>query len=345
MERLNYFLGRLLLIIPTFFGITLVCFFLTQILPGGPIDQALSRIKQAAMETSDGVAAIPPEQIEYIKKQYRFDKPILMRYWMWLVNDRVGMQAQSYRYPHMSVWQVISERFPVSLSFGIPGFILSYLICIPLGVAKALRNGKPFDIVSSVVVFTLYAIPSFALGLVLKMLFCGTSDVFWDIFPLGGFESEGFAEMTLGEKVADRLHHMFLPMICYIIGSFAVMTLLMKNSLLEQINQDYVRTVLAKGAGIDRAIWRHTIRNSLIPIVTGIGGVLTIMFAGNVLIEKVFDIKGIGQLSLEAVVDRDYMVFMGILALVSILGLLGQIISDLCYILVDPRINFGRGRS
>jgi len=214
------------------------------------------------------------------------------------------------------------------------------LICIPLGIAKALKNGGVFDLVSSVLVFVGYAIPSFAFGMLLKMFFSGTVEGFWDIFPIGGFRSDGWEELGFADKVKDQFMHMFLPVLCYVIGNFAVLTMLMKNSLMEQISQDYVRTVVARGGTMRMAVWKHAFRNAMIPIATGFGGVLSILFAGSVLIERVFNIPGIGLLSLEAIVSRDYMVFMGVLALTSIVALLGRILSDFCYVLIDPRISF-----
>lgn len=287
-------------------------------------------------------AAISPEQRAALEAHFGFDKPILQRYWKWLVHDRIGLSVDSYKYPNKTVWQLIVQRFPVSLTFGVTGFLLTYLICVPLGIGKALRHGSGFDFFSSMVVFAGYAIPAFSFGMLLKTLFSGTTDIFWDVFPIAGFHSADFDTLTATGKFKDIFMHMFLPVLCYVIGSFAVLTLLMKNSLLEQIGQDYIRTVLAKGASYRRAIWGHALRNALIPIATGFGGVLTIMFAGSVLIEKVFEIPGMGLLSLDAIVSRDYMVFMGILSVTSILGLLGRLLSDLCYVLIDPRITFNK---
>ena len=250
------------------------------------------------------------------------------------------MKMESYRFPNKTAWQLILERFKVSLVFGITGFILSYLVCIPLGIIKALRHNRMFDLISSVTVFVGYAIPAFAFGMVLKMLFCGTVEGLWDIFPVSGFHSENYAAMTLPGKLRDIFMHMALPVLCYVIGNFAVLTLLMKNSLLEQIGRDYIRTVLSKGGSFARAIWRHALRNALIPIATGFGSILTVMFAGSVIIEQVFEIPGMGRLSLEAIVGRDYPVFMGILSITSILGLIGNILSDFLYVLIDPRITF-----
>lgn len=346
MDRLHYFIRRLLLVIPTFLGITFVCFALIQVVPGGPVEQALMRMKGLgggeAKLTSGAVASVSAEQRKALEKHFGFDQPLLKRYWAWLVRDRMGLRMESYRYPDKTAWQVIRERFPVSLIFGITGLLLSYGICIPLGIAKALRNGSAFDLASSAVVFTGYAMPAFAFGMVLKMLFCGTVDGLWDWFPLAGFHADNYASLPWTGRVADTVRHMALPVLCYVIGNFAVLTLLMKNSLLEQIGRDYVRTVLAKGGSLRRAIWGHAFRNALIPIATGIGGILTVMFAGSVLIEQVFELPGMGRLSIEAIFSRDYPVFMAILSLTSILGLLGNILSDFSYILIDPRIHFQR---
>ena len=250
------------------------------------------------------------------------------------------MKMPSYRFPNKSAWQLIKERFKVSLIFGITGFLLSYLVCIPLGIVKALRHNSMFDVVSSIIVFVGYAIPAFAMGMVLKMILCGTVEGMWNIFPISGFHSDGFNSLSGMGKAKDVFMHMFLPVLCYVIGNFAVLTLLMKNSLIEQISKDYIRTVVAKGGSFTRAVWGHAFRNALIPIATGMGGILTVMFAGSVIIEQVFEIPGMGRLSLEAIVGRDYPVFMGILSLTSILGLLGNIFSDFLYVIIDPRINF-----
>jgi len=215
-------------------------------------------------------------------------------------------------------------------------------VCIPLGITKALRHGSGFDMASSLVVLAGYAFPVIALGMILKMLFCGTADWAWDLFPLGGFESPGHMEMTFWGRAADRVRHMALPLVCYVFGNFALLTLMMKNSLLEQISADYMRTVLAKGASFRRAVWGHAFRNSLIPIATGIGGILAVFFAGSVIIETIFEIPGMGRLSLTALTSRDYAVFMALLALTASLQLVGNLLSDLCYMLIDPRIHFGK---
>ncbi|MDA3897561.1 MAG: ABC transporter permease subunit [Desulfobacteraceae bacterium] len=344
MERLDYFIKRLLLIIPTFIGITVLCFLIIQFVPGGPVEQAIMQMKGIGSgEISTGASSaqsITQRQRKQIEAYYGFDQPFYKRYWKWLVTDHIGMKMPSYRFPNKSAWQLIKERFKVSLIFGITGFLLSYLVCIPLGIVKALRHNSMFDVVSSIIVFVGYAIPAFAMGMVLKMILCGTVEGMWNIFPISGFHSDGFNTLSGMGKAKDVFMHMFLPVLCYVIGNFAVLTLLMKNSLIEQISKDYIRTVVAKGGSFTRAVWGHAFRNALIPIATGMGGILTVMFAGSVIIEQVFEIPGMGRLSLEAIVGRDYPVFMGILSLTSILGLLGNIFSDFLYVIIDPRINF-----
>ena len=344
MERLAYFLRRVLLMVPTFVGITFACFALCQVVPGGPVEQALAKMRgMGAAEAGRGVhagAAISAEQRQALEAHFGFDQPLLRRYWNWLARDKMGLAAYSYKYPDQTVGQLVVDRFKISLVFGISGFVLTYLVCIPLGIAKALRHGSVFDAASSVLVFAGYAVPAFAFGMLLKMLFAGTGAGFWDLLPAAGVTSVNYEWLSPWDKFKDLCAHFVLPVSCYVIGNFAVLTLLMKNSLLEQIGQDYVRTVLAKGGSLRRAVWFHALRNALIPIATGFGGVLGILFAGSVLIEKVFEIPGMGWLSFDAIVSRDYMVFMGILAVTSVLGLLGRLLSDACYLLIDPRIEF-----
>ncbi len=348
MNRYDYFIRRLLLVFPTFLGITFLCFTVIQFVPGGPVEQALMRMRgggaggETGGDATEAAQAVSPEQREALRKHFGFDRPFLVRYADWLFVKRLGMRMESYKFPNKTAWQLIRERFPVSLVFGLTGFLLTYMVCIPLGMAKALKHGTAFDLVSSVIVFIGYAMPAFAFGMLLKMLFCGTVEGMWNILPSTGFHSQDFAVMGGWAKFVDLVRHMFLPVLCYMIGSFAVLTLLMKNSLLEQINSDYVRTVVAKGAGTLRVLVCHVLRNALIPIATGFGGVLTLMFAGSVIIERVFEIPGMGSLSMEAIVGRDYPVFMGVLSLTSILGLLGNVLSDFCYVMIDPRITFDR---
>ena len=233
-----------------------------------------------------------------------------------------------------NVSQLINERLHISIIFGLSGWILSYLICIPLGIMKALKHGSKFDVLSSTIVFIGYSIPGYALGILLLYYFGG------DYFPIHGWRSENWIELSFFEKIWDQVHHALLPVLCYMVGSFATLTVLMKNSLLENLSQDYVRTAFAKGLSEKRVILFHAVRNSLIPIATGIGTMISMFLAGSYLIESVFGIDGIGMLSLKALLDRDYNIIMGTLVLFTSARLLGNLISDLTYALIDPRIRF-----
>ena len=335
--------------IPTFIGITVVCFALTRFLPGGPVEMRLMRMKgfgNAAAEGGGSTVAgrnqVTEEYRKQLEAQFGFDKPIVRQYWDWLVVNRMGMDIPSYDYPDRTAGALIRSRIPISLWFGLVSFVLTYLICIPLGIAKALRHRKPFDAVSSVVIFMAYAIPSFALAMVLKMTLCGTVEGFFDVFPLGGLASDFDLEPSALRAFADRAWHMALPVLCYVAGSFAMLTILMKNSLLDQISSDYVRTVIAKGASRRRAIWGHAFRNALIPVATGLGPMIGLLFAGSIIIESIFEIPGMGRLSWDALVGRDYAVFLAILALTASFQLIGNLISDMLYMIIDPRVDFGR---
>lgn len=236
------------------------------------------------------------------------------------------------------VADVIKKRFPISIYFGLTGFLLSYLVCIPLGVFKAIKHTSRFDVGTSAIVFLGYSIPGWALGAVLLVLFGGGS--FWNIFPLGEFRSPGWEEFGTFQKITDQLHHTILPVIAYMVGSFATLTVVMKNSLLENLGQDYVRTAFAKGLPERRVIFVHALRNSLIPIATGLGHLLSLILAGSYLIERVFNIQGFGLLGFTSIIKRDYPVVLGILVIGSLLRLFGNIFSDILYAVIDPRIRF-----
>lgn len=347
MDRLSYILRRLLLSVPTFIGITLVCFALTRFLPGGPVEMKLMRMRGAGASGESGTVSAVARQVSdgyrrELEAQFGFDKPIVVQYYNWLVKNKMGLALSSYDYPNRTAWELIRSRLPVSLTFGIAAFLLTYLICVPLGIAKALYHTRMFDAFSSLVVFAAYAVPSFALAMLLKTLFCGTVEGCWDIFPLGGVSGDFDSEPSLWEFLSDRIRHMVLPVACYVAGSFAMLTLLMKNSLLDQISSDYVRTVIAKGATRARAVWCHAFRNSLIPLATGLGPMISLVFAGSIIIETIFEIPGMGRLSWDALVGRDYAVFLALLALTSVFQLVGNLISDILYMFIDPRIDFAR---
>jgi len=338
----GYFARRFLLIIPTFIGITLAVFVVMHFVPGGPVERQIMRYKMAvATEGGAGAATgtvdIPEDALEEMRRYYGFDKPVHVRYALWLWNVLHLDLGRSYIYQD-PVWDVIASRFPVSIFLGLTGFFLSYLVCIPLGVWKAIRHGSRFDFGSSVFVFLGYSIPGWALGTALLVLFGGGS--FWSVFPLGGFRPPDWEFLGFFQKIATQLHYMFLPVLCYMIGSFATLTILMKNSLMENLGQDYVRTAFAKGLSERRVIFVHALRNSLIPIATGLGHVISIILAGSFLIEKVFNIDGMGYLGYTSILQRDYPVALGILVISSLLMLVGNILSDMIYVVVDPRIRF-----
>ena len=339
----GYFFRRLLLIVPTFIGITLAVFVIMHFVPGGPVERQIMRFQMAAAGGEGGGGAsragveIPQEAIDEIQRYYGFDKPVHKRYasWLWKVVHLDLGNSYVYQDP---VWDIIAARFPVSLTLGLTGFLLSYLVCVPLGVLKAVKHGSKFDLLSSVLVFMGYSVPGWALGTALLVLFGGGS--FWNAFPLGGFRSDNWEYLTFGQKVIDQVEHMFLPVVCYMVGGFASLTILTKNSLMENMSQDYVRTAFAKGLHKNRVIFVHALRNSLIPIATGLGHVFSLILAGSFLIEKVFNIDGMGYLGYTSILQRDYPVALGILVVSSLLMLVGNILSDMIYAVVDPRIRF-----
>ncbi|MSO20543.1 MAG: ABC transporter permease subunit [Acidobacteria bacterium] len=337
-----YFIRRFLLIIPTFIGITMAVFLVMHFVPGGPVERQIMQYKMA-IATESGAAGgapaqdLPEDAIEEMRRYYGFDKPVHVRYANWLWNVLRFDLGRSYIYQE-SVWDVIKSRFPISLFLGLTGFFLGYLVCVPLGVYKAIHHGSKFDFLSSSLVFLGYSIPGWAMGTALLVLLGGGS--FWDVFPLGGFRPDNWEYLNFFQKIYQQLYYMFLPVLCYMIGSFATLTILTKNSLLETLGQDYVRTAFAKGLDERRVIFVHALRNSMIPIATGLGHVISIILAGSFLIEKVFNIDGMGYLGYTSILQRDYPVALGILVISSLLLLVGNILSDMIYVIVDPRIRF-----
>lgn len=339
----HYFIRRLFLVLPTFLGITLMVFAVTRIVPGGPIERIIVQAQQQRLE-GGGRAGLPSEeqnqplseeQMEMLKKYYGFDKPVLISYFMWLGKVLKGDLGVSTRY-YDPVWDMIKERIPISLYFGILSMLLTYGICIPLGIIKAIKHKTSFDNVSSIIVFIGYAIPGWVVGVMILVLFAS----YWDVFPLGGLVSENFEDFTFFGKLNDIVWHTALPLTSYIVGSFAVMTFLMKNTLMDNLASDYVRTAIAKGLPFKKAVFHHALRNSLIPIATHFGNNISILLTGSFLIEKVFNINGMGLLGYESVVERDYPVVLGILVISSLLLLIGNILSDICVAIVDPRVRF-----
>lgn len=340
----DYIIRRTLAMIPTLFGVTLVVFAIINLAPGSPVEQKIQQMRFGGMDSSNaGVggdskdSAVSQEVIDALNKQYGFDKPVHIRYLIWLKNLARLDFGESFTYEE-PVTDVIISKFPVSLQFGIVSLFLSYVVCIVLGVAKAVKNGSMFDTITSTIIFAAYAIPGYMLGVLLIVFFAGGQ--FFEWFPLGDLYSDGYDDFTLWGKITDRIWHFVLPLISYMIGSFTVLTVLMKNSLLDEISKDYIRTARAKGVAEKWIYFKHGLRNALIPIVTGIGSFLSVFFAGSLLIEVIFQLDGMGLLGYQAVLERDYNVLMGLIFIQSLLMLVGNLISDLAYVLVDPRINF-----
>ncbi len=438
--------------IPTFFGTTLLVFYILQSVPDGPFEQAVKQIKMAQMQSgeaafssnSDGNSMeISENVLEKLRQRYGLDKPIWKRYLIWLglsekeieykeaeigvpfrytinnlgegkyvpvslqrwilvnkeddnslviyespkgtdfewntneynllpeyfdikpedwsqskwkikniINDNLAgiilTKRQGIFTGHLghsdkhneSVGTLIGDRLHISGLFGLIGFMLSYLVCVPLGIFKALKHGSKFDISSSFIVFLGYSIPPYALAGILLSVFA-TGNIFdMPILPSRGWRPEDWESLSLIGKITGQFKHALLPILCYMAGSFATLTILMKNSLMENLSQDYVRTAFAKGLTEKRVIFLHTVRNSLIPIATGIGGIIGLFLAGSYLIEKIFGIDGIGLLSFKAIGTRDYGIIMGFLVISILIKLIGNLISDLCYALIDPRIRF-----
>ena len=337
-----YLIRRLLLMIPTLIGITIVCFGLIQLVPGGPVEEYIQNVKQAAAQSgANPETALSEQEIENIKAYFGFDKPVHQRYLLWLYNIVHGDFGESYVYRKPTL-EVIAERMPISLFFGLTSFLLSYSICIPLGMAKALHHGSSFDSVSSFVIFAGYVMPGYALGILLILFFAGGG--FFEWFPAGGIVSDYFELLPLPAKIGDFLHHLFLPMICYMASEFAFLTMLMKNSMLEELQKEYMRTALLKGMDFKTAARRHALRNALLPIATRLSEIFTLMFAGALLIEKVFDIDGMGLLVWTSIVGRDYNVVLTIIFLTSLLTMFGRLFSDIIYTLIDPRISLEESR-
>ena len=439
----NYIIRRLLLMIPTFLGATMLVFVILQMAPGGPLEKTIMQIQMGASQgggeggaTSSGSSGagtlLPKRALKELERFYGFDKPIWQRYLIWLgvwereikhrtlflkigdtevkknmgkrryayvkkngakleVYDKegnistlwtarfdmdisddeilnfdalksagklqdiskleatifeteysgvlTGNLGKSYTY-QQPVVEVMKPRFKVSILLGLTGFLISYLVCIPLGIKKALNHGSKFDLISSSIVFMAYSIPGWAFGGVLLVLFGGGS--FWDVFPLGGLHSpqEIWVNLSFFEKILDQLHHVILPIIAWTIGSFATLTVLMKNSLLDNMSQDYIRTAFAKGLSEKRVIWVHAVRNSIIPIASGIGYIIATIIAGSYFIEMIFNINGFGKMGYQAILDRDYPITMGFLVIVVIIRLIANLLSDMALAAVDPRIRF-----
>jgi microcin C transport system permease protein len=354
-----YIARRILLMIPTIFGILLISFVIVQFAPGGPVERILAQLQglntnatanfsgagEARMSGSAefaskyrGAEGLDPKFIAELNKQFGFDKPPVERFLLMLKNYLRFDFGKSY-YRDVPVIELIKEKLPVSISLGIWMTLFSYLISIPLGVAKAVRDGSRFDVWTSAVVIVGYAIPSFLFAILLIVLFCGGS--FWQIFPLRGLTSENFASLSLLGKVEDYLWHVTLPVLSLTLGAFATVTFLTKNSFLDEIRKQYVQTARMKGLTERKVLYGHVFRNAMMIVVAGFpGAFINAFFAGSLLIETIFSLDGLGLLSYESIVDRDYPVVFANLYIFALLGLVVNLLSDLTYTWIDPRIDF-----
>jgi len=349
----SYILKRLLLMIPTLLGVLLITFIVIQFVPGGPVEQMVAQLQgrdAGGGEAGGRAGAAAPgagyrgrqgvdaAKVEEIKKLYGFDKPPHERFVQMLGQFARFDLGRSF-FHNKDVWQLIKEKLPVSISLGLWTFLLTYLISVPLGIAKAVRAGTAFDTATTFVVLLGYAIPSFVLGVVLLVYFAGGTFMQW--FPLRGIVSSNWQELDLFHKVTDYFWHITLPVTALVVGSFAVITILTKNSVLEEIRKQYVMTARAKGVEERKVLWGHVFRNALIPIMTGFpAAFVAAFFTGSLLIETLFSLDGLGLLSYESVIRRDYPVVFGSLFVYTIIGLITNLIRDLTYLWVDPRVKF-----
>ena len=354
----SYILRRLLLIIPTLLGIMTINFFIVQIVPGGPVEQAIAQYQgigdgiSSRMATGSngdiqnssggskyrGAQGLDPEYIATLEKLYGFDKPILERYFSMLWRYAKFDFGDSF-YRNEKVTDLILEKMPVSISLGLWTTLLAYLISIPLGIKKATTHGSRFDIWSSTIVTIAYAIPAFILAIILIVLFAGGS--YYDLFPLRGLVSDNFDELSLWGQVKDYFWHLTLPISASVLASFATLTMLTKNSFLDEIHKQYVITARAKGCSQNRILYGHIIRNAMLLVLAGLPAALIgIFFTGSMLIEVIFSLDGLGLLSFESVINRDYPVIFASLYIFTLVGLVLKLISDITYTLIDPRITF-----
>ncbi|AXA25111.1 microcin C ABC transporter permease YejB [Pseudomonas putida] len=344
-----YILRRLLLIIPTLLAILLVNFAIVQAAPGGPVEQAVARLQGigggapgARVEVMQGESrasrGLDPKLIEEIKRQYGFDKSAPERLWLMLGQYARLDFGQSF-FRGAKVTDLILDKLPVTLSLGFWATLITYLVSIPLGIRKAVRHGSRFDAWSSALIVVGYALPSFLFALLLIVLFAGGTSLNW--FPVRGLVSEDFDQLSLLGKVADYFWHLVLPVGALVIGGFATLTLLTKNAFLDEISRQYVVTARAKGLSQRRVLYGHVLRNAMLLVVAGVPqALITVFFAGSLLIEVIFSLDGLGRMSYEAAVSRDYPVVFGTLFIFTLAGLLIRLVGDLSYTLLDPRIDF-----
>ena len=360
---LAYILRRLLLIIPTLIGILTINFIIIQAAPGGPVEQTIAQLQgldtnatarvsgtqndlsaQSSVSSNSsesayrGARGLDPEIIKEIEALYGFDKPAHVRFFEMLKSYAMFDFGKSI-FSDKEVVDLIIEKLPVSISLGLWATLITYMVSIPLGIRKAVKDGTPFDVWSSSIIIIGYAIPNFLFAILLIVLFAGGT--YFDWFPLRGLTSPGFEEMTLWQQIKDYFWHITLPVIATVIGSFATLTMLTKNSFLDEINKQYVLTARAKGLKERQVLYGHVFRNAMLIIIAGMpAALISIFFTGSMLIEVIFSLDGIGLMGYEAVINRDYPIIFGTLYIFTLIGLLLKLISDITYVIVDPRIDF-----
>lgn len=351
----NYIIKRLLLIPITLFGILLINFAIIQLAPGGPVEYMLAQYK--GIQTSStgninsgtpnlneqkyqGSKGVPSDLVKELEKQFGFDKPVHIRF-IKMLKDYISFDFGKSYYKDKTVLELIKERLPVSISLGLWSTLIIYLIAIPLGIRKAKEDGEQFDIISSFIIFIGSAIPVFLFAVLLIVLFAGGT--YLNIFPLRGLTSDGWENFNFFHKIIDYFWHIALPTICIVIGGVASLTMLTKNSFIDELSKQYVLTARAKGIPENKILYKHVFRNAMMIIIAGLPSLLIkILFTGSLLIEIIFSLNGIGLLGYEAIMTRDYPVIFGTLYIFALLGLVLKLISDLTYSLVDPRINFDK---
>ena len=355
---LAYILRRLLLIIPTLFGILLINFIIIQAAPGGPVEQMIAKLEgfdaaaggatgrisgggsevAASSSSYRGAQGLDPELIKDIEKLYGFDKPAPERFWI-MISNYLKLDFGESFFRDAKVTDLIIEKMPVSISLGLWSTLIMYLVSIPLGVAKAVRHGSAFDVWTSTAIVVGYAVPAFLFAILLIVVFAGGSYLDW--FPLRGLTSNNFDELSTWGKVGDYFHHLALPITALFIGNFATLTLLTKNSFLDEINKQYVVTARAKGLSERGVLYGHVFRNAMLLIIAGFPGAFVhAFFSGSLLIETIFSLDGMWLLAYQSVLNRDYPVVLGTLDFFTLIGLVSRLLSDLSYVLVDPRISF-----
>jgi len=362
---LAYFIRRLLLVIPTLFGIMVLNFAIVQLAPGGPVDQIIAQLKGTAVDatarfsgagsdtisadaqkmtaegggtTYRGAQGLDPKFIEELNKQFGFDKPLHERFFK-MINDYVHLDFGTSYFRSEKVVDLVLAKLPVSISLGLWTTLIIYMISIPLGIRKAVKDGSNFDMWTSAIISIGYAIPAFLFAVLLIVVFAGGR--YFDIFPLRGLVSDNFAELTWWQQVGDYFWHLALPLTAMVVGGFAILTMLTKNSFMEEINKQYVVTARAKGLTENRVLYGHIFRNAMLVVVAGLPhAFISILFTSSLLIEITFALDGLGLLGFESALKRDYPVIFGTLFIFTLIGLITNIIGDMMYALIDPRIDF-----